>query len=86
MKGNPLSWCNNHDDANTRIYEVLDRDLANTPWLSSYSSTNHTISPQIGLGHLPMLVSFNDPLRSSKGRHFRVGNYLLHNKDFQSFL
>ena len=33
-----------------------------------------------------MIVSVHDQIRDSKDTHFRIENYILHNKDFQSFI
>lgn len=51
-----FTWCNNHSTA-TRIYEHLDRGLANASWLHLYPNSTLVNLPIHGSDHGPICLS-----------------------------
>lgn len=51
-----FTWCNNHSTA-TRIYEHLDRGLANASWLHLYSNSSLVNLPIHGSDRGPICLS-----------------------------
>lgn len=51
--GVPFTWCNDHSD-NSRIYERLNRGIANSYWLNVYLDYNLHSYPIFGSYHRPI--------------------------------
>ena len=51
IKGNHFSWCNNHTNPSSRVYEALVRGLASLNLFSTYPSTTIKFLPMSGSDH-----------------------------------
>lgn len=68
--GMPFTCCNGHNDS-TRIYERLDRGLANPCWLNAFPNFSLHNYPIFGSDHSPILLNTNVEITTKNHRQFK---------------
>ncbi|KAH0773047.1 hypothetical protein KY290_010184 [Solanum tuberosum] len=78
--GSPYTWCNGRAPKR-RIWARLDRALANSEWIQSFSESSVEHLVRTGSDHAPMLISTSNSLREPK-KYFRFLDFWTEQEGF----
>lgn len=71
FNGLEFTWCNKRDPQ-TRVWERLDRALANAAWISLYENYRVQHLPMVGSDHRPILLDTVPTTRVGRNFHFQA--------------